>query len=110
MALGHRMGCHQMPERSFFIRGRQFPLCARCTGLLVGDVLALSLAAFVTPPFPLCVLFCAAMFLDWFVQYLELRPSTNLRRLVTGTLCGYGLTSVYLQVLRWCWVRLTRGW
>jgi uncharacterized membrane protein len=25
--------CHQMPERSFFIDGRQLPVCARCTGL-----------------------------------------------------------------------------
>jgi uncharacterized membrane protein len=25
--------CHQMPERSFFWDGHQFPVCARCTGL-----------------------------------------------------------------------------
>jgi uncharacterized membrane protein len=28
--------CHQMPERSFFIDGRQLPVCARCTGLYLG--------------------------------------------------------------------------
>jgi hypothetical protein len=28
--------CHQLQERSFFIRGRQMPLCARCTGILLG--------------------------------------------------------------------------
>ena len=25
--------CHQLPDRSFFIEGRQLPVCARCTGL-----------------------------------------------------------------------------
>ena len=27
--------CHQLPERSFFIDGRQLPVCARCLGLYV---------------------------------------------------------------------------
>ena len=29
-------GCHCRPDRSFFFRGRQFPVCARCTGMLLG--------------------------------------------------------------------------
>ncbi|MGG7175281.1 DUF2085 domain-containing protein [Clostridium neonatale] len=28
-------GCHQLPDRSFFIRSYQFPICARCTGNVV---------------------------------------------------------------------------
>ena len=27
---------YRMPERSFFYKGKQFPICARCTGILVG--------------------------------------------------------------------------
>lgn len=30
-----------MPERSFFLDGRQFPVCARCSGLYAGVVLGL---------------------------------------------------------------------
>jgi uncharacterized membrane protein len=33
--------CHQLPERSFFLAGRQFPVCARCSGLYAGVVLGL---------------------------------------------------------------------
>jgi uncharacterized membrane protein len=29
--------CHQLPERSFFLDGRQLPVCARCTGLYLSS-------------------------------------------------------------------------
>ncbi len=31
--------CHRITERSFSINGRQFPLCARCTGMYLGVAL-----------------------------------------------------------------------
>lgn len=32
---------------------------------------------------------------DWYMQYIDVLPSTNIRRFITGTLCGIG----YLQIL-----------
>lgn len=31
--------CHQLPERSFVWAGRQWPVCARCSGLYLGAAL-----------------------------------------------------------------------
>ncbi len=33
--------CHRISERSFNINGRQFPLCARCTGMYLGATLTI---------------------------------------------------------------------
>ena len=34
------MGCRCRPDRSFHFRGRPFPICARCTGILCGFLAA----------------------------------------------------------------------
>lgn len=34
--------CHQLPERSFFLDGRQLPVCARCTGLYLSAAAGLA--------------------------------------------------------------------
>lgn len=36
--------CHQRPERSFFLNGRQLPVCGRCTGLYAGAAFAVPVA------------------------------------------------------------------
>ncbi|WP_243421366.1 DUF2085 domain-containing protein [Pseudoflavonifractor phocaeensis] len=99
MRLGHLAGCHQLPDRSFHIHGCQFPLCARCTGICAGYVLTVLLTPFFQLPWTLAGTFCTIMFLDWLLQYTQLKKSTNLRRFVTGTLCGYGLMSIYFKLL-----------
>jgi uncharacterized membrane protein len=38
--------CHQRPERSFFLNGRQFPVCGRCAGLYLSGALAAVVAWF----------------------------------------------------------------
>ena len=100
MRFGHYCGCHQMPERSFFIGGYQFPLCARCTGMLIGEIityLLFALKIIISPIIALVLL--GIMGLDWSIQFLGVSPSTNLRRLFSGIAGGVGIVSLFLHYL-----------
>lgn len=99
MLLGHRMGCHQRPDRSFFFRGRQFPLCARCTGVLLGYFLAIPLYVLVPAGMDFCLKTAAIMLIDWLLQYIGFLESTNFRRLVTGICGGYGVATAHFLVI-----------
>jgi len=103
MYIGERLGCHQMPERSFFYHGYQFPVCARCTGVLFATILAVPvfIKRKISPV--LCILLSAVMFIDWFLQYLHIRESTNVRRLLTGAVGGFGYTMLHLYLYRFVW-------
>lgn len=96
MKIGNICGCHQRADRSFFIRGYQFPLCARCTGLWFGYMASIILQKLFLPPIWLCMSFLLIMFIDWLLQYRNISQSTNLRRLITGILCGYGLLALVI--------------
>lgn len=98
MAWGKRLGCHQMPERSFFYKEYQFPICARCTGVLISAVISCVAFCFWRLDWKWCVLLCAAMFTDWLVQRINIKESTNIRRLLTGLLGGYGFMTLQLYV------------
>lgn len=91
MTLGRTSGCHQLPERSFSFRGKQFPVCARCTGVYFGQLLAILSVKWLRPPLWIVPLFCTVMLADWGAQALRWRSSTNIRRFFTGLLCGYAL-------------------
>lgn len=94
--LGNHSGCHQLPERSFFYHGKQFPVCARCTGVTLGQAGAILAAALKIPvSFGLSVFLLAVMGADWCLQAFRIRESTNPRRLITGICGGFGLFSLY---------------
>ncbi len=95
--VGDRSGCHQLPERSFTIKSYTFPVCARCTGVFIGQVLAIIAFLFGLRNNPfLSVGLLAIMGCDWLIQQIGLRASTNMRRLFTGICGGFGLFSIYL--------------
>ena len=92
-------GCHQMPERSFFIGGYQFPLCARCTGIAVGHILSIIISLF-HPVSWKSAFGMIPLMIDGTVQKFTDYESTNPRRLCTGILYGFGAMSALIFLVR----------
>lgn len=99
MQAGRAAGCHQMPERSFFYKGYQFPVCARCTGVIIGQIIGAILFPFIVLSYNTIGFLCFVMFFDWWLQRVGFLQSTNLRRLITGILCGIAVGYTYLRII-----------
>lgn len=100
MELGAKTGCHQKPERSFSYHGYQFPICARCTGVILGYIIAV--ISFFHKGFykKSSIAGCIIMLGDWMLQKTGLKESANPRRLITGIAGGFGIMSIQLELLR----------
>lgn len=100
MEYGHRIGCHQIPERSFFYKGYQFPVCARCTGVIIGEIITIFLLIIrIEPTIMTAIFLLTIMGFDWFIQFINLLQSNNIRRLITGISGGIGLTYIYYYII-----------
>jgi uncharacterized membrane protein len=81
--------CHQMPERSFKYKGKQFPLCARCTGIFIGYfTFPLFQLQIIEPSLSLVIILSIPMFGDSITQSMNYRESNNILRVITGFLFG----------------------
>lgn len=89
-------GCHCRPERSFHYKGKPFPICARCTGELVGMIGCGATFWLGSPGWALSLVLMLPMVLDGGMQALTRYESGNGRRLVTGILFGYALINLFL--------------
>ena len=101
MYIGKRSGCHQMPERSFIIKNKQFPVCARCTGVLIGNITAYIMFFIYVIPMRFCIIGCLVTLVDWLIQKFGIRESTNKRRLITGVIGGYALATIYCTAIKY---------
>jgi uncharacterized membrane protein len=87
--------CHQLSDRSFFIAGHQFAVCARCTGLYAGFTVATLVYPLMrslrqTDPPQRLWLFLAAvpLAIDFSLGFFGIWENTHLSRFVTGALLG----------------------
>lgn len=108
--------CHQMPERSLFFHEHQAPLCARCTGMYLGLLLGViflilrrrTRAARLPMSSIVAVLvgFITLMLIDGVNSTISIFPgapqlyhTTNIQRIVTGSLYGLAIALLFLPVL-----------
>src|SRR5215813_10014290 len=87
--------CHQLPERSYFIDGHKFAVCARCTGIYAGFAFTLllyplvrSLRSTATPPRSLLILAILPLAIDFSLTFFGFWENTHTSRLLTGALLG----------------------
>ncbi len=87
--------CHRLPERSFFWKGKQFPICARCTGIHLGYFsFPFFLFGLISLPFWWTVAFILPTYADGFIQAFSNYQSTNTKRFITGLMAGIGTMSL----------------
>ena len=87
--------CHQIPDRSFFLAGHQFAVCARCTGVYAGFTVATlcyplcrSLRRTDTPPRKWLFIAAAPLAIDFALGFFGIWENTHLSRFATGGLLG----------------------
>ena len=89
-------GCHCRADRSFHWHGKQFPICARCTGELVGMIIGLIACFFRRPDVWIPLALMVPMIADGFIQLKTRYESTNPRRFLTGLLGGCGAVTLFV--------------
>ncbi|WP_336769659.1 DUF2085 domain-containing protein [Bacillus bombysepticus] len=96
--------CHRKPERSFLELHKHIPLCARCTGMLLG-LLTLPLYFLIALPTTLSVSIALTaqfpLLIDGFTQKWKWRISTNWLRVTTGLLSGNGMALLVSSSIKW---------
>lgn len=96
--------CHKRADRSFFFRGKKFPICARCTGILVGYFAGIGFIMYSNNSLLyltlISLIFPVPMMIDGTGQLFGKWVSTNKRRFITGVLGGISIdVFIYLITL-----------
>ncbi len=100
--------CHQIPSKSLTFGNITLPICARCSGIYMGFlVTAIILFLFYKkresslPPLwvmVILIIFILSTIIDGFLSYLNLMPTNNNIRFITGFLCGSGIMAIVCPI------------
>lgn len=92
--------CHQIYERSFTYKGYQFPICARCTGIFIGQIIGF---IFILFGFGInllwSILLIIPMAIDGTIQLIKIKQSNNIRRAITGFIAGIAYINLLFNIL-----------
>lgn len=99
--LKYIVSCHQLTDRSLHLNGRQFHICARCTGIVTG-LLFSPILVFMEHKISFYLFFVGAVIvsIDGITQLMKLRKSNNVLRLISGFLFGFPFLGFVLYVAK----------
>jgi len=87
--------CHQIPERSFFLFGKQLAVCSRCTGLYFGFLIGTILYPIVfklnrvkIPSRKYLILASIPIGIDILIRTLHIAENSFISRLISGLILG----------------------
>lgn len=97
--------CHRLPERTFKIKNRYFPVCSRCTGVYIGAFSYYIFVYFVYVQYNITVILAGILmilptFSDGLTQFFGFRESNNVLRFFSGLIAGIGL-GILVKSVKW---------
>ena len=102
-----RYVCHQRPERSFFINGRQMAVCARCTGLYAGAAVAVPFVMLLAAaPLParrarrILVFAALPTLITWTLEFAGVGTFSNIARFIAALPLGFAAAFLVLGISR----------
>ena len=97
-------GCHCRDDRSFYYKGEKFPICARCTGELIGILLAFVTFFFFRLNIKLSLISILGLlcYLSSFLIYILILPKFNLSYImpITSAISYIGIFILSALVLK----------
>ncbi len=94
--------CHRLPERSFFWKGKQFPVCARCTGIHIGYfAMPIFLFGWIEIGLWWTFVMIIPTYLDGLIQGYTSYKSNNILRVITGLVAGIGSMALISVIGKW---------
>lgn len=106
--------CHRKPERSFFIKNHQFPVCSRCMGFYISLIAYFSYTYYFFVNYNIYLIMFAIILLiptmiDGLIQLLEYRESNNTLRFITGLIGGFGLGILVKALKYFIYLKMNGG-
>lgn len=95
--------CNKIASRGFFIKGFCFPLCCRCSSIILSMIIFhfifINLKINYIIAFILSLIFMIPTTIDYMRQFLYKKESNNFRRVITGAFAGIGI-ALFLCIIR----------
>ncbi|MEI0492099.1 DUF2085 domain-containing protein [Brachyspira intermedia] len=100
--------CNLTASRGFFIKGFCFPLCCRCTSIILSMLifyfLLVKININIDNFFIIYLIFSFILMIpttvDYMHQYFTRKESTNKRRVITGIFAGFGI-GIILYIVKY---------